>query len=191
MNRAASDSCRAALSEEGAGVSDRVMSDIDELQSRITAAMDRIAKGVDAARDKPPAPDPETLRALEDERTANAQLRERVYALKTKADEELASLRTQVEDSSGRIAALDLELQRLRKANTQMADACSALREANQEGVGEPHLINTAMLAELEGLRAARAIDIAEADAILSALVPLVKDAQSDATANVPSKESD
>lgn len=163
------------------------MSDIDELQSRITAAMDRIAKGVDAARVKPPAPDPETLRALEDERTANAQLRERVYALKTKADEELASLRTQVEDTGGRIAALDLELQRLRKANQQMSDACTALREANAEGVAEPHLINTAMQAELEGLRAARASDIAEADAILSALTPLVEDAPKTA----PAKESD
>ncbi|WP_370401222.1 hypothetical protein [Sulfitobacter sp. JB4-11] len=153
------------------------MSDIDELQSRITAAMDRIAKGVDAAKDKPPAPDPDTLQALEDERTANAQLRERVYALKTKADEELAGLRTQVEDTSGRIAALDLELQRLRQANKQLAEACTALREANEEGVGEPHLINTAMLAELEALRAARASDIAETDAILAALTPLVQDA--------------
>lgn len=191
MERAARDSCGAALSEEDAGVSDRVMSDIDELQSRITAAMDRIAKGVDAARDKPPAPDPETLRALEDERTANAQLRERVYALKTKADEELANLRTQVEDTGGRIAALDLELQRLRKANQQLTEACSALREANQEGVGEPHLINTAMQAELEALRAARASDVAEADAILAALEPLVKEAQSASSDPTPAKESD
>ncbi len=167
------------------------MSDIDELQSRITAAMDRIAKGVDAARDKPPVPDPETVRALEDERTANAQLRERVYALKTKADEELASLRTQVEDTGGRIAALDLELQRLRKANQELTDACAALREANQEGVGEPHLINTAMLAELEGLRAARASDIAEADAILAALEPLVKEAADAPSEPTPAKESD
>ena len=133
------------------------MSDIDELQSRLSAAMARIAKGVEVSKTRPPVPDPETLQALEDERTANAQLRERVYALKTKADEELAGLRTQVEDTTGRIAALDLELQRLRQANQQLSDACMALREANAEGVGEAHLINTAMLAELEALRAARA----------------------------------
>ena len=137
MDRAPGDSYAAALSDEDAGVSDRVMSDIDKLQSRITAAMDRIAKGVEAAKDKPPAPDPETLRAMEDARTG------------------------------------------------------TALRQANEEGVGEPHLSNTAMLAELEGLRAARASDIAEADAILSALTPLVKDAQAADTPATAEKESD
>ena len=51
---------------------------------------------------------------------------------------------------------------------------CAALIDANAEGVGEPHLINRAMLAELEGLRAARATDVAESSAILAALVPLI-----------------
>lgn len=166
------------LNKSGAGVSDRAMSNIDELQSRLTAAMDRIAVGVEAAKSKPPEPDAQTVQALEDERTANAQLRERVYALKTKADEELGSLRKQVEDSTSRIAALDLELQRLRTANQQLTDASAALREANAEGVGDADLINSALQAELEGLQAARASDVAEADAILAALTPLVAEAQ-------------
>ena len=58
-----------------------------------------------------------------------------------------------------------------------------ALREANEAGVGEPHLINKAMLAELEGLRATRAADAAEAAAILDRLDPLVNGAaQGDAS---------
>ena len=46
--------------------------------------------------------------------------------------------------------------------------------EANEEGVGEPDLINKSMLAEIESLRAARAADLAEANIILGALTPLL-----------------
>ena len=157
------------------------MSDIDELQGRITAAMDRLAQGVERISTAPAGPDPETLQALEEERTANAQLQERVRALKTKSEAESAALRAQLEEAQARMAQLDQDLQRVRRANGQLTDACNALIAANQEGVGEPHLINKAMLAELEGLRAARAADVAEAEAILGALGPLVEKAKEEA----------
>lgn len=157
------------------------MSDIEELQGRITAAMDRLAKGVEKLSSGPSGPDPETAQALEDERTANAQLQERVRALKTKSDAESASLRAQLEEAQARIAQLDTELQRVRRANGQLTEACNALILANEEGIGEPHLVNRAMLAELEGLRAARAADVAEAGAILAALGPLVEKAKEEA----------
>ncbi len=150
------------------------MSNIDELQRRITAAMDRVAGGLDKLATGPSGPDPEMVQLLEDERTANAQLNERVRALKTQSDAELGRLRAKVEEGETRMAQLDVELQRVRRANVQLSEACEALREANQEGVGEPHLINKAMLAELEGLRAARASDVAETSAILAALTPLL-----------------
>lgn len=153
------------------------MSNIDELQRRITAAMDRVAQGLDSIGTADTGPDPEMVQALEDERTANAQLTERVQALKTKADEDLASLRAQVEEAGTRMAQLDLEVQRMRHANTELTQACAALRDANAEGLGDPHLINKAMLAELEGLRAARASDVAETEAILTALTPLLETA--------------
>ncbi|KEJ90249.1 hypothetical protein [Sulfitobacter donghicola] len=155
------------------------MSDIEELQRRITAAIDQVAFGLDKLGAASAGPDEETLRLLEDERTANAQLQERVRSLRTKSETELAALRAQVDEGQARMAQLDIELQRVRRANAQLNDACSALREANAEGVGEPHLINKAMLAELEALRAARAADVAEASVILSSLQPLV-DAASD-----------
>ncbi|APE43181.1 hypothetical protein BOO69_06950 [Sulfitobacter alexandrii] len=163
------------------------MSDIDELQRRITAAMDRVAAGLESL-DKPVAgPDPELVQALEDERTANAQLTERVRNLKSRAETETAGLRTQVEETQARMAQLDIELQRVRRANAQLTDACAALQAANAEGVGDAHLINKAMLAELEGLRAARAADVAESSAILAALGPLLDGA--DDTAGTDQEE--
>jgi hypothetical protein len=48
------------------------------------------------------------------------------------------------------------------------------LRAANETGVGEPHLINKAMMAELEALRAVRSSDRAEVDAIIAELEPIV-----------------
>lgn len=151
------------------------MSDIEELQRRITAAMDQVAFGLAKMGPATAAgPDEDTLRLLDEERTANAQLQERVRGLRTKSEAELAALRAQVDQGHARMAQLDIELQRVRRANAQLSDACAALRAANAEGVGDAHLINKTMLAELEALRAARAADVAEASVILASLQPLV-----------------
>lgn len=159
------------------------MSEIEELQRRITAAMDQVAYGLERLGSAAPAgPDEETLKALEEERTANAQLEERVRSLRAKAEDEEVKLRSQIDQAQTRISELDVELQRVRRANIQLADACAALRAANAEGVGEAHLINKTMLAELESLRAARAADVAEANVILSTLTPLLNAADETAT---------
>ncbi len=50
-----------------------------------------------------------------------------------------------------------------------------ALREAQAEGLQEPHLIIRAMQAELEALRATRLSEMAEMDEILSELKPLIE----------------
>ena len=133
------------------------MSEIDALQQRLTAAMDRIAAGTSALGAAQGADTAELQEALEDERVANAQLTERVRKMSERQEEALAEARAASEATQTRVAAMDLELQRLRKANDQLRESNAALRTANEEGVGEPHLINTAMMAELEGLRAARA----------------------------------
>ncbi|MBB3994647.1 putative nucleic acid-binding Zn-ribbon protein [Sulfitobacter undariae] len=151
------------------------MSDIEELQRRITAAMDQVAFGLAKLGTAAPAgPDEETTRLLEEERTANAQLQERVRSLRTKSEAENAALRAQLDEREARMGQLDIELQRVRRANAELANACAALRDANAEGVGDADLINKALLAELEGLRASRAADVAEASAILASLQPLV-----------------
>ncbi len=171
------------------------MKDIDELQRRITAAMDRVAQGLEKIGNAP-AEDPQTAQALEDERTANAQLTDRVRMLrnrleneKAKSENEMAALRKQVEDNLAQVTQLDIELQRVRRTNTQLSDNCEALRKANLEGVGNAQLINTAMLTELESLRAARAADVAEASAIVAVLTPLIEDATAANDANTPENE--
>ena len=178
------------------------MSDIEELQRRITAAIDRIAAGIETVEVRATGADPAELealraerdaalaerdaaradcetaqKALEEERLVTAQLEERIRKLKDRHATELAGAQAQM-PSSDHLQRLDADLQRLRKANDQLRQSNAALRDANEEGVGEPHLINKAMLAELEGLRAARAADVAEATSIMAQLVPLLEKAR-------------
>lgn len=185
----------------------RGMSEIEELQNRILAAMDRIGAGVEAvSAGQGAAQEAEgnIVRALEEEKMANAQLEERLNTLRSRHEAEIAelqaaekdtpvadpveleALRSQLDQQNADMTAqakamaqLDDELQRLRKANDALRDANAALREANEAGVGEPHLINKAMLAELEGLRAAQAAQTAEAGAVLSRITPLLANAGS------------
>ena len=153
------------------------MSEIEDFQSRIMAALDRAARGLD----KLGSGDSEALeRALEEERTTNAQLNERVRVLGERQDRALEAMEVKAKEAAARLQALDLELQRLRRANAQLTEACEALRDANAEGVGEPHLINKAMMAELEAMRAMRNAERAEAEEIIAALTPLLNGSASE-----------
>lgn len=119
---------------------------------------------------------------LNEERAVNAQLQERVVRLKERQDGKLAELAANMEAGRGRAARMDRELQRLRQVNAQLRDINGQLRNAVSDGVSEPHLINTAMLIELEALRATRAADAAEMDAILQELTPIIEQEAADAT---------
>jgi len=154
------------------------MNDIDELQRRITAAMDRVAGGLDQLGANSGGDTAALEQALEDEKLANAQLSERVRLLKQRQDDELADIKASAAAATAQMAGLDLEVQRVRKANDELRNSNQALRAANEAGVGEPHLINKAMMAELEALRAARAVDVSETNAIIDALTPLIADAE-------------
>ena len=148
------------------------MSDIDELQRRITAALDRVATGLDALS----AGDAGALtQALEEEKTVNAQLTERVRVLGERQAQALDALEKRAQAAEDRMEQLDLGLQRLRRANTELSDACAALLDANAEGVGDAHLINKAMRSELEALRAARAAEVSQADTLMAKLTPLLE----------------
>lgn len=151
------------------------MSDIEQLQQRITAAMDRVAYGLTQLDTGNPGEMEALKTALEDEKTVSAQLEERVTALKQKLESEKASAETALEDMRGKMDALDVETQKLRQANDKLREANQALRDANQNGVGNAHLINMSVVAELESLRAARDVERAEVDAILSALAPALR----------------
>lgn len=162
------------------------MNEIAELERRISTALTRIGQGIDAvladlAEGGPLAAAPETgaaeaeLReALEAERAANAQLTERVRAIKEKQETMVGALEKKVARLTAQLDAAGLELQRHKRLNADLAEANRALSEAAREGLTEPHLINRSMMTELEALRVARATEVAEIDEILSELKPLI-----------------
>ncbi|MBQ0716986.1 MAG: hypothetical protein KBT76_08555 [Sulfitobacter litoralis] len=166
------------------------MSDIEHLQGRILAALERASRGADklaVAKDEIP----DLSQDLAQERAVNVELAEQVEALKKRLADETSHLRAELATAQAQnnnadaartqTEKLDMELQRVRRANAQLAEACAALREANAEGVGDAGLINAALQAELDAVHAARRADVAEADAILSVLTPLVPTAEESA----------
>lgn len=156
------------------------MSDLAELERRITAALDRIGQGLETLA----APAATSLEdsdkvigleaALEDERTANAQLEERVKAIKERQDSTVDTLAEEVERMRELLEEEEGASARLRKMNDELRSNNDALRAAISANVAEPHLVNKSMMAELEALRAAQAADRAELDAVLGELGPLV-----------------
>lgn len=151
------------------------MSDISVLEGRITTALDRIRRGVEA-QSLAGSSDASLEAALADERAANAELVARVQLLKERQDTQVASLTARVETQRGQMMTLDAELQRLRASNAQMREMNTQLRDTVTEGLA-PELINAAVAAEIEALHAQRSADAAEADAILAELKPLIEEA--------------
>lgn len=189
------------------------MADISELDQRISAALERISNGLDGLGQA--AADAALTEELEAERMANAQMEERIRALREQHEAqmreieasasdraaafeaEMGQLRadheTQLEElqasAAGRVAALEEELgearaaaeeakaqnRTLRQSNQRLNASLASLREAGVDEV-EPHLLNHAMMSELEALRALRTSDKAEMEEILGALRPLLQE---------------
>jgi len=162
------------------------MQEITELEKRITAALERIGKGVDrlastprssAATTAPAAPPADSaLRAqLEEEKSLTAQLQARLRAAKDR--EAKGDLQEKVDRLTQDLDVQGLELQRMRRVNASLREQLEALRTAAAAGVTEPGLINKAMATELEALRATRLTEMAEMDEILAALEPHLTEA--------------
>jgi hypothetical protein len=174
------------------------MQDIAELERRITAALARIGAGLDrAVATPPPVPVAPTtgnealLRSeLDEARMLNAQLQEKIKiisareaALREAKPAEVkpvhvpvaqAQLEARIDKMTRQLDVQGLELQRMRKVTIQLREQLARLREAAEAGTTEPHLINKAMMAELDALRAQRASEMAEMDEILAELSPLI-----------------
>ena len=151
------------------------MSDISALESRITAALDRIRQGLDGQGGQSAA-DPALQAELDAERAHNAELVERVRILKDRQDTQVASLTTRVDTQRKQLMKLDEELQKLRASNVQLRDMNGKLRVAVTTGLA-PELHDAAVTAEIEALRTQRAAEAAEVDAILAELKPLIEEA--------------
>lgn len=138
------------------------MSEINELQQRLSAAMDRIGQGVAglSAADAHAKDDAQTIETL---RKSVEDARKTTTALQT------------------RLSDLSQETERLRQANQDLRETIQALREAGEEKLGDPAKIDTAMASELESLRAVQATSESEARAILDALAPLLAEKKEDA----------
>lgn len=151
------------------------MSDLSELEGRITAALERAGRGIEALSKPPETPvvdEAQVARlkeALEAEKTANDQLEERLRAIRDKQESQLASLHA-------RIGAAEAEVERLSAVNAELRQSNRALRAANAEGLGDAALINDALQAELEALRALRDSDRAELDGLIAELTPLTEE---------------
>jgi chromosome segregation ATPase len=159
------------------------MSDIQELERRINAALERIGQAVDARSPGPAAPvDDGRLAAmaeeLQAERDANARLQERLHLLTERDPGQVGELQARVERLTRQLDEQGLEVARMRKNVIHLRETMRGLREAQSQGLTEPHLLNKAMLAELEALRATRLSEMAEMDEILAELKPLIGDMQ-------------
>jgi uncharacterized protein (DUF885 family) len=161
------------------------MTDISDLQARITAALDRIGSGLEAL-ERPTEAEASTgdseevaqlTAALADERTANAQLEERVRAIKQKQDGAVETLASEVDRLRALLVEEEAAVSRLSRVNAELRANNVALREAIAEGLAEPHLVNKSMMAELDALRAVQGADRAELDAVLGEIGPLVAEA--------------
>ena len=150
------------------------MSDISTLESRITAALDRIRRGIDML-DWQSVADPELRASLEQERAQNAELVERVRVLKERQDTQVAKLTQRAEAQNKQLMSLDEELQSLRAANVQLREMNGKLRDAVTNGLG-PELLDAAITTELNALQTQRSADAAEVDAILDLLKPLIEE---------------
>ena len=91
------------------------MSELNALEHRLSQALERIKAGVDGLGSSDVAVASTALEAqLSEERTANAQLEERVKALKERQDNKIAELEARVTSYRKQMSDLDAELQKLR-----------------------------------------------------------------------------
>ncbi|MGZ9810048.1 hypothetical protein ACXN5S_06250 [Pseudoroseicyclus sp. H15] len=154
------------------------MDDLHELEARISEALRRIRAGMGGMSRPVEGQGPEDFarleEALDEEKLVNAQLNERVRALKTKLDGATAAQEEEAARHRETVGRLDGEMQALQEANAELRDASAQLRRSAEEGVSDPELINRAMQAELEAMSAARAAEIAEIDAILAEFRPVL-----------------
>jgi chromosome segregation ATPase len=179
------------------------MSDVLELGHRITVALDRIRRGMEA-QDKADAAESSLFDALRAEQAQTGALRDQIQqlqaALETQdaqaaqaaqaaldaqiadqaalhaKDAQVASLTVRLETQAAQLQTMDAHLQGLRAATQQLRDLNGQLRQALTVGLA-PGMIDTALAAEIDALQALRATDASEIDMILAELKPLIEDA--------------
>lgn len=175
------------------------MTEIADLENRLSAAMDRIAKGlngldagsgdVDGDSDHVT----ELKAALEAERSANAMLKDRIKALTEAAEarelgdvdgevtilmeahqREIDALKEAAAQERAAWDGLNQRLVRMRRSNKLMRSNTLALRQAAADMVVNADMINESLEIELEATKAAQELERAETDVIIKTLMPMV-----------------
>lgn len=159
------------------------MDNIAELERRITAALERIGAGVERRLVAPAGPSAASVveldrlrEELDEERMANAQLNERLKVQRDRYDRAAGDLRAEVDRLTRQVDDQALAMQRLVTSTIQLREELRRLREATEAGGAvDSGLIDAAMAAELEALRATRAAETSELADIVAALTPIVE----------------
>ncbi len=159
------------------------------------ADADEAAREIARAKESAPAmseADIETMQALEAEverrQGVEDVLRRRIQRLREERNalqEERTEAREQLDEVQGKLDQLeaiagpgggaDKELTRLRQSNSALRDTIEEMREGiGNDAVANGDLVTAALAAELESLRAERAVDAAEARAILAEIRPVL-----------------
>lgn len=153
------------------------MADIVELERRITAALDEIAKSI---AERPATGQTEAIGAdadlqeeLEIERATNARL----VSSREKHVARIERLETRVIRLSERLEALGTENKRLLDVIEALRSNNAALRAANADYQDASGAVNTALAAELDHLKAANTAQRNELEEILAELGPMMKEA--------------
>lgn len=188
---AAEQTAHAELSERLRAVEAARKADADE-------AARELAKARDTAAETPP-PDAGEIQALEAELQRRQEvedvLRRRIQRLREERNgyrAELAEAREQLDIAQGRLDQFEAiagqeggaarELTRLAQSNRALRDTIEEMREGiGNDAVANGDLVTAALAAELESLRAERAADAAEAQAILAEIRPVLDAGGADA----------
>lgn len=155
------------------------MSELAELERRINDALERIGSGLERidAADAAAAGDGEDLEALrealQDEKTANAQLEERIKSLRRKDEARIKELEDEIGDLKAAASETGAQITQLRTDNQSLT---SQVEAAQADLANAPDSV--ALQQELERLRKLRAADRAELDAIIRELAPLMEETE-------------
>ena len=124
----------------------------------------------------------EALRAeLAAEKAQVAALSDRIRTLKGRESRNEAAMQARIDQLTKQLDVQGLELHRLRKSMIQLREALRVLREGADGACVDAAMINKAMLAELEGLRAARSSETVELEEIIAELAALTGEEKADA----------
>jgi len=160
----------ATLAEERADLeAERVTS------ARLKSQLDETRMQLEQARAAQEAAEARLKEAENARYEAEAALRHRMQE-QDYGQVDTTGLEERIEQLTARINTQDQQFQLLKEANEQLRESNAILRERNLEMLPDPSAIDQSLKAELDALKAMRAADIEEMDAILDELKPLVEE---------------